>query len=73
MGKARTRLAVTAATAAAAVAVGLAAPVQASASGITLPTLDVQGIVNCVIAVVDQLAFGGRPDPSDCVAVPGGV
>ena len=67
------RLAVFAAGTAAALAVGLASPVQASAAPVTVPTVNLQGIVNCVISVVDQLLLGGRPDPEDCASVPGGI
>jgi hypothetical protein len=64
------RLAFTAATAATALTVGLAAPVQASAStGI----IDVQSVVLCIIGTVDQLLYGGPPPADYCAAVPGGV
>jgi len=68
------KVAMLAAGTATAMVVGLASPVQATAAGITPPSAgELQAIVNCVIAVVDQLVLGGRPDPSDCAALPGGV
>jgi len=63
------RFAVIAAGTATVMAVGLGSPVSASAAT-TLPTgADLQAIVNCTIALVDQLLFSGRPG-SDCFGVP---
>jgi hypothetical protein len=71
MARIKTKLALTSAVTAAALAVGLTAPAQASAAG--LPPLpiaaDVTAIVNCTIALVEQLVLGGRPG-SDCFGVP---
>lgn len=64
------RVAVFAAATVAAMTVGVASPATASASGTTLPTgADLQAIVNCTIALVDQLLLSGRPG-SDCFGVP---
>jgi hypothetical protein len=69
MAGTRIKLAVTSAATAAALAVGLCAPAPASA--LTLPPIgaDVTAIVNCTIALVEQLVFSGRPG-SDCFGVP---
>ena len=69
MARTRIKLAVASAATAATLAVGLCVPVEASAAA-TLPTgADVQQIVYCTIALVDQLLFSGRPG-SDCFGVP---
>jgi hypothetical protein len=66
------RLAVVAAGAAAAMAIGLAAPGQASAStGIFVP--NPTDLINCLVGTVDQLLYGGPPPVDACAGVPGGV
>jgi hypothetical protein len=67
----RIRLAVTSAATAAVLAVGLSAPGSASAAGLPPVNLgaEVTAIVNCTIALVEQLVLGGRPG-SDCFGVP---
>jgi hypothetical protein len=65
----RIKLAITSAATAATLAVGVCAPTPASAASGLPIGVDIQQLVNCTIALVEQLLFSGRPG-SDCFGVP---